>query len=74
MLIVDEVLSVGDFRFHEKCEKRIEEMMKGGTTLLFVSHSTKQVRELCQKAVWLKKGRIQMFGEVNEVCDAYERD
>ena len=74
VLIVDEVLSVGDFRFQEKCEKRIEEMMKGGTTLLFVSHSTKQVRELCQKAVWLKKGRIQMFGEVNEVCDAYERD
>lgn len=74
VLIVDEVLSVGDFRFQEKCEKRIAEMMEGGTTLLFVSHSTKQVRQLCQKAVWLKKGRIQMIGEVNEVCDAYERD
>lgn len=72
ILIVDEVLSVGDFRFQQKCEKRINEMMAGGTTLLFVSHSTEQVRQLCQKAVWLKKGRIQMFGEVNKVCDAYE--
>ena len=51
VLIVDEVLSVGDFRFQEKCKKRMEEMMSGGTTLLFVSHSTKQVRQLCSKAV-----------------------
>lgn len=72
VLIVDEVLSVGDFRFQEKCKKRMEEMLSGGTTLLFVSHSTKQVRELCQKAVWLQKGRIRMSGEVDEVCDAYE--
>lgn len=73
VLIVDEVLSVGDFRFQEKCEKRIAEMMEGGTTLLFVSHSTKQVRQLCRKAVWLKKGKIQMVGDVDEVCDAYEK-
>lgn len=72
ILIVDEVLSVGDFRFQEKCQKRIAEMLAGGTTFLFVSHSTQQVRQLCQKAVWLKKGKIQMYGEVNEVCDAYE--
>lgn len=72
ILIVDEVLSVGDFRFQEKCQKRIAEMLAGGTTFLFVSHSTQQVRELCQKAVWLKKGKIQMIGEVNEVCNAYE--
>lgn len=72
VLIVDEVLSVGDFRFQEKCKKRMEEMMSGGTTLLFVSHSTKQVRQLCKKAVWLKKGNIAMFGDVNSVCDAYE--
>lgn len=72
VLIVDEVLSVGDFRFQEKCQRRMADMMSGGTTLLFVSHSTKQVRDLCRKAVWLKKGKIQMFGEVNEVCDAYE--
>ena len=72
VLIVDEVLSVGDFRFQEKCKKRMEEMMSGGTTLLFVSHSTDQVRQLCRKAVWLKKGNIAMFGDVNSVCDAYE--
>lgn len=74
VLIVDEVLSVGDFRFQEKCKKRMEEMMSGGTTLLFVSHSTKQVRQLCKKAVWLKKGQIQMMGDVDTVCDAYESD
>lgn len=74
VLIVDEVLAVGDFRFQEKCKKRMAEMMSGGTTLLFVSHSTEQVRQLCQKALWIKKGRVQMFGDVNEVCDAYEKD
>ena len=52
----------------------MEEMMSGGTTLLFVSHSTKQVRQLCKKAVWLKKGQIQMVGDVDTVCDAYESD
>lgn len=74
VLIVDEVLSVGDFRFQQKCEERMGKMMADGTTLLFVSHSTRQVRELCQKAAWLKKGKLQMFGEVNEVCDSYEAD
>lgn len=74
VLIVDEVLSVGDFRFQEKCKKRMEEMMSGGTTLLFVSHSTEQVRQLCQKAVWLKRGNIVKLGEVDAVCDAYEAD
>ena len=74
VLIVDEVLSVGDFRFQQKCQKRMAEMMSGGTTLLFVSHSTKQVRELCQKAVWINKGKIVKYGDVNEVCDAYENN
>ena len=72
VLIVDEVLAVGDFRFQEKCHRRMEEMMANGTTLLFVSHSTNQVRQLCKKAVWIRKGRIEMLGEANEVCDAYE--
>ena len=72
VLIVDEVLAVGDFRFQEKCQKRMAEMMSGGTTLLFVSHDTSQVRKLCKKAVWLKKGNMMMYGDVNEVCDAYE--
>lgn len=72
VLIVDEVLAVGDFRFQEKCHRRMEEMMANGTTLLFVSHSTDQVRQLCKKAVWLRKGKVEMIGEANAVCDAYE--
>lgn len=74
ILIVDEVLSVGDFRFQKKCMNRIEQMMAEGTTLLFVSHSTDLVCSLCQKAVWLKKGRVQMYGDVDSVCAAYEAD
>lgn len=74
ILIVDEVLAVGDFRFQQKCHRRLEQMMAEGTTLLFVSHSTQQVRQLCKKAVWLKKGRVVDYGEVNEVCDRYEAD
>lgn len=72
VLIVDEVLAVGDFRFQEKCKKRMAELMSGGTTLLFVSHNTEQVRQLCKKAVWIKKGTIQMIGDVDEVCACYE--
>lgn len=72
ILIVDEVLAVGDFRFQEKCRERMTQLLQGGTTLLFVSHSTAQVRQLCQKAVWLDRGHIRAVGEVNEVCDAYE--
>lgn len=74
VLIVDEVLAVGDFRFQEKCKKRMAELMSGGTTLLFVSHSTQQVRQLCKKAVWIKKGTIQMIGDVDEICSCYEAD
>lgn len=72
VLIVDEVLAVGDFRFQEKCHRRMEEMMASGTTLLFVSHHSDQVRQLCKKAVWLRNGKVEMLGEANAVCDAYE--
>lgn len=72
ILIVDEILGVGDFRFQEKCERRIDEMLADGTTLLFVSHNTGQVRKMCKHAVWLEKGNLRMIGDVNEVCDAYE--
>lgn len=74
ILIVDEVLSVGDFHFQEKCKKRMSKMLSGGTTLLFVSHSTEQVIELCQKAIWLKNGRIQQSGSAREVCKHYQAD
>lgn len=72
ILIVDEVLAVGDFRFQEKCKAKIAELLEGGTTLLFVSHSAEQVKELCEKAVWLAGGTMMAFAETNEVYDAYE--
>ena len=73
ILVVDEILAVGDFRFQQKCKERMANMMKCGTTLLFVSHSEEQVKELCQKAILLEKGRVQLFGDVNEVSNAYEQ-
>ena len=72
VLIVDEVLSVGDAAFQEKSRGRMMELMSGGTTVLFVSHSLKLVREMCQKVLWLDHGQMVSFGEALEVCDAYE--
>ena len=72
ILICDEVLSVGDFRFQEKCHKRIGEMLEKGTTLLFVSHSIEQVEGLCNKAVLLEHGNVKMFGECREVAEIYK--
>ena len=71
ILIVDEVLSVGDFRFQEKCQRRIQEMLDKGTTLLFVSHSIDQVEELCNKVVWLEKGNVRMFGDCKKIAEIY---
>ena len=71
ILIVDEVLAVGDYQFQQKCIKRMHELLAGGTTLLFVSHNIQQVRNLCDHAIWLDKGVTRMQGDVNEVCDAY---
>ena len=72
ILVVDETLSVGDFLFQEKCEKRINELVDGhGTTLLFVSHSIDQVERVCDKAVWIEKGHMRMIGNVKDVCKAY---
>ena len=71
ILIVDEILAVGDYAFQQKCLKRMDEMMSGGTTLLFVSHTIDQIRKLCNHAVWINKGVVERVGEVNEVCDAY---
>ena len=73
ILIVDEVLSVGDFRFQQKCEARIRNMMKQGTTILFVSHSIEQVKSLCNKIVWLEHGKLRMFGDTQDVCDKYSQ-
>ena len=71
ILIVDEVLSVGDFRFQEKCKNRIKHMLDQGTTLLFVSHSIEQVEELCNKVVWLDKGTVKMFGDSKNIAEIY---
>ena len=73
ILIVDEVLSVGDFRFQEKCEKRIQGMMKNDTTILFVSHSIAQVKKICNRAIWIEKGRIREDGTSEEVGSHFER-
>lgn len=71
ILVVDEILAVGDYEFQQKCLKRMSEMMQGGTTLLFVSHSIEQVKKLCTHAVWIDKGIIKKTGNVNDVCNAY---
>jgi ABC-2 type transport system ATP-binding protein/lipopolysaccharide transport system ATP-binding protein len=71
ILIVDEVLAVGDFRFQQKCEERIRRMLDNGTTLLFVSHSIEQVKSLCSKVVWLEGGHMKAFGDSAVYCDQY---
>ncbi len=71
ILIVDEVLAVGDFRFQEKCEKRIRAMLDGGTTLLFVSHNIHQVAQLCDTVVWLEHGNMRAVGSSEIYCKEY---
>ncbi|MBE6866119.1 MAG: ABC transporter ATP-binding protein [Oscillospiraceae bacterium] len=71
ILIADEVLAVGDYAFQEKCEKRMAQLLEKGTTVIFVSHSTEQVKRLCNKATWLEHGKIIMTGDAETVCDAY---
>lgn len=73
ILIVDEVLAVGDANFQNKSKNRMMELMGGGTTVLFVSHGLDQVRELCDHVVWMDHGKVKMYGHTQEVCDAYER-
>ena len=71
ILIVDEILAVGDIKFRQKCMERMDQMLADGTTLIYVSHNLKEVRRLCDHAIWINKGEEVMQGEVNEVCDAY---
>lgn len=71
LLIVDEILAVGDFKFQEKCQKRMASMIDSGTTLLFVSHSIDQVMEICHKAIWLEHGKLIEVGDSIDVCDRY---
>lgn len=74
ILIVDEILAVGDAEFQQKSKSRMLELMSGGTTVLFVSHDIGQIREMCDRVVWLEHGQVQRIGEAKEVCDAYTGD
>lgn len=73
ILIVDEILAVGDEHFQQKSGERMKQMMSGGTTVLLVSHNMAQIRELCGKVIWLSHGRVMRIGEVDDVCTAYQQ-
>lgn len=72
ILIVDEILSVGDADFQDKSRKRMMELMGGGTTVFFVSHSIEQIQEMCNKVLWIEHGVMQAFGKTKDVCSRYE--
>lgn len=71
ILIVDEVLAVGDTAFQEKCKKRMEDMLSSGTTLLFVSHSIDQIKELCPNVIWIDKGIVKGCGKTEDIIPRY---
>ena len=73
ILIVDEILSVGDIKFQEKSKNKMMEMITGGTTVLYVSHSIDSIKSLCTKVVWLEHGKIIKIGDPKEICDEYIR-
>jgi ABC-2 type transport system ATP-binding protein len=72
ILIVDEILSVGDFQFQEKCQNKIKKMLEKGTTIVIVSHSIKQIEDLCSRVIWLEHGSIKMYGDAAEICEKYK--
>jgi len=74
ILLVDEVLAVGDKRFRMKCLKRIEELLSGGTTLFLVSHSEGNLRRYCERGLYLESGELRADGPIEEVIERYERD
>ena len=74
ILIIDEILGVGDVNFQKKSSDKIKSMMDGGTTVILVSHSIPQIRLLCDKAIWIDHGKVREIGEVNKVCDNYLKD
>ena len=73
ILLVDEVLAVGDVAFQEKCMHRIDSMKRRGTTIIMVSHSAKQIKDLCSQAIWLEKGQIRAAGDASGVASQYEQ-
>ncbi len=72
ILIVDEILAVGDFLFQQKCEERIKKIMDGNTTVIIVSHTLGQIERLCKHCAWLEGGKLKMIGDAKEVCEAYK--
>jgi ABC-2 type transport system ATP-binding protein len=74
IILVDEVLAVGDRGFREKCYRRIEELLAGGRTLFFVSHNEKDLRRFCERGLYLDKGALVLDGSIDEVLDLYNRD
>lgn len=72
ILIVDEILAVGDERFQRKSGERMSQLMQGGTTVLMVSHNMEQIRRLCKRAIWMDHGAVQLSGDTQTVCDQYE--
>ena len=72
ILIVDEILSVGDFKFQEKSLNKIKEMMENDTTVIMVSHSIRQIEKMCTKVVWLENGSIKKIGNSKEICEEYK--
>ena len=73
ILIVDEILSVGDAAFQAKSLNRMMELMSGGTTVLFVTHTLEQVENMCNRAVWLENHKVKLVGEAKEVCEEYRK-
>lgn len=71
ILIVDEILSVGDLAFQKKSEAKMKSLITGGTTVLFVSHSLNQIEDLCDRVVWLEHGKVQKIGQTKEICKEY---
>ena len=72
ILIVDEILSVGDFKFQEKSENKIKEMLASGTTVILVSHAINQIEDICTKVLWLEHGRVRGYGNTKEICEEYK--
>lgn len=71
VLIVDEILSVGDLAFQKKSYQRMNELMMGGATVIFVSHDIKKLEEMCDRVIWLENGQVKMIGEASAVCNAF---
>ena len=73
ILLVDEILSVGDENFRKKCAAKVNELRQNGVTFVIVSHNMQQVKSLCQKAIWIENSEVMAYGDVNEVCEKYQK-